>query len=85
MGSLRKNGRLGDPALPSLSSNSFHVKHFHPSSWRARPAAAASQLPASDFCGLGGRLISALVTATFHLFEINASSLPEAFEPLLRD
>jgi hypothetical protein len=28
--SLRKNGRLGDPALPSLSSNSFHVKHFHP-------------------------------------------------------
>ena len=30
MGSLRKNGRLGDPALPSLSSSSFHVKHFHP-------------------------------------------------------
>jgi hypothetical protein len=30
MGSSRKNGRLGDPALPSLSSNSFHVKHFHP-------------------------------------------------------
>jgi hypothetical protein len=27
MGSLRKNGRLGDPALPSLSSNSFHVEH----------------------------------------------------------
>jgi hypothetical protein len=27
--SPRKNGRLGDPALPSLSSNSFHVKHFH--------------------------------------------------------
>ena len=30
MGSSRKNGRLGDPALPFLSSNSFHVKHFHP-------------------------------------------------------
>jgi hypothetical protein len=30
MGSPRKNGRLGDPALPSLRSNSFHVKHFHP-------------------------------------------------------
>jgi hypothetical protein len=30
MGSPRKNGRLGDPALPSLSSNSFHVQHFHP-------------------------------------------------------
>jgi hypothetical protein len=30
MGSSRKNGRLGDPALPSLSSNFFHVKHFHP-------------------------------------------------------
>jgi len=30
MGSPRKNGRLGDPALPSLSSNSFHVKHFQP-------------------------------------------------------
>jgi hypothetical protein len=30
MGSSRKNGRLGDPALPSLSSNSFHVRHFHP-------------------------------------------------------
>jgi hypothetical protein len=30
MGSSRKNGRLGDPALPSLSSASFHVKHFHP-------------------------------------------------------
>jgi hypothetical protein len=26
MSSLRKNGRLGDPALPSLSSNSFHVR-----------------------------------------------------------
>ena len=25
-----KNGRLGDPALPSLRTNSFHVKHFHP-------------------------------------------------------
>jgi hypothetical protein len=38
IGSLRKNGRLGDPALPSLSSNFFHVKHFHPKSLEsARP------------------------------------------------
>ena len=54
MGSSRKNGRLGDPALPSLSSNSFHVKHFHPQflespsggSWRL----SDRLLPAGDFC-----------------------------------
>ena len=39
MGSPRKNGRLGDPALPSLSSNSFHVKYFHPK-FRESPSLA---------------------------------------------
>jgi hypothetical protein len=49
--------RLGDPALPSLSSNPFHVKHFHPKFLKSPSggcqAAAGSLLPAHDFCGLG--------------------------------
>ena len=58
LGSPSKNGRLGDPALPSLSSNSFHVKNFHPR-FLERPsggclADAGSLLPAGDFCGVGG-------------------------------
>jgi hypothetical protein len=52
MGSPRKNGRLGDPALPSLSSNSFHVKHFH-HQFLGKPAIAAAQRIRRDFCGLG--------------------------------
>jgi hypothetical protein len=39
MGLSPKNGRLGDPALPSLGSNSFHVKQFHPKSLRSPPPA----------------------------------------------
>ena len=42
MDSPRKNGRLGDPALPSLSSNSFHVKHFHPKFLEARDSGLES-------------------------------------------
>jgi hypothetical protein len=67
MGSSRKNGRLGDPALPSLSSNSFHVKHFHRKLLESPSgdcrAAAGSLFPAGDFCGLGGRLGEATLPA----------------------
>jgi hypothetical protein len=51
MGSLRKNGRLGDPALPSLSSNSFHAKHFH-YEFLESAATAGSLLRTGSFCGL---------------------------------
>jgi hypothetical protein len=58
--------RLGDPALPSLSSNFFHVKHFHPKSLEsARPVAAGSLLPAGDFCGLELRNGSQAVFSLF--------------------
>jgi hypothetical protein len=46
IGSLRKNGRLGDPALPSLSSNSLHVKHFHPKFPRS-PSRGCKQRPSN--------------------------------------
>jgi hypothetical protein len=56
LGSPSKNGRLGDPVLPSLSFNFFHVKHFHPKFLRIPSGGclvgAGSLLPAGDFCGL---------------------------------
>ena len=54
MGWSRKNGRLGDPALPSLNSNFYTLSTLHPQFLESPSGGCRIAPPTRDFCGLIG-------------------------------